>query len=64
VSKVDELDRYQGNGAADRVRAFLNTRNESRGLDKELIISYGKNGVIYELRQSDLRELLLQAEGV
>lgn len=59
---VDANGYYRGTSAADRVRAFLDARSKSSGLDPELLASYGRKDTIFELTASDLRAVLEKLE--
>jgi hypothetical protein len=55
---VKHPDGYEGDGAADRVAAFLDAWALGRSNDPDVVYSLGRRSVIYELTVTDLRELI------
>ena len=56
-------DAFQADTAAERVSAFLDARAKDRMADPEVVYAYGRDGVVYELRVTDLRAVLAENQG-
>lgn len=54
-------DAFVAASPEERVTAFLDARAQDRMADPEIMQSYGRGGVVYELRVADLRALVMTA---